>query len=482
MDINELVQTLPRASDEERALVVRAFEFAREAHQGQLRYSGEEYITHPLAVAQILASQRAEAKTIAAGLLHDVLEDVDGMSERLKKEFGPEVFFLVDGVTKLGELKYKGAERHAESLRKLFVAMAKDIRVILIRLADRLHNIRTLDYVPEEKKKRIAIETIDIYAPLANRLGMGELKEALEDGAFPYAYPEAYAITKNLLKLKKHETELRLEKMYRTLTQELTECAVPNFKIDSRVKGLYSLYKKLSRYNMDIEKIYDIIALRVLVPTIPDCYRTLGIIHALWKPAPERVKDYIATPKPNGYQSIHTSVFTGDGAVAEIQVRTYAMHHEAEYGVASHVGYEETGKTKQPWTLSHKLAWITELLKLQQEYEENEEFLENLRMDFFSDRIFVFTPKGDVVELPDGASVLDFAYAIHSDIGSHASGATVSGKYTALDHKLKSGDIVYIETKKSSRPSHKWLEYAKTSMARKHIRLAIQESGGKRKN
>ena len=475
MNPKELLNTLPHARSEARALILRAFNFAQEAHEGQRRFSGEPYISHPLAVALILAEQGAEPKTIAAGLLHDVLEDSNGMSERLKKEFGPEIFFLVDGVTKLGELKYKGLERHAESLRKLFIAMAKDIRVILIRLADRLHNMRTLSHVPEEKKKRIAIETIDIYAPLANRLGMGKLKEALEDGAFPYAYPEEYTLTKNLLKLKKHETEVRLEKMYRTLTRELSSFGITDFKIDYRVKGLYSLYKKLRRYSMDIEKVYDIIALRVILQSVPDCYQTLGIIHALWKPAPERVKDYIATPKPNGYQSIHTSVFTGDGAVAEIQVRTSEMHQEAEYGVASHLGYEETGKMKRPWSLSRKLSWIDELLKLQQEYKKNEEFLENLKVDFFNDRIFVFTPKGDVVELPEGASVLDFAYAIHSDIGSHASGASVSGKYASLDHKLKSGDIVHIETKKTSRPSQKWLEYVKTSMARKHIRFILQE-------
>lgn len=481
MNLDELLDTLPQLGTEERALITRAFNFAKEAHKGQLRYSGEEYLSHPFAVAEILAQQGAGPETIAAGLLHDVLEDVHGMREHLKKEFGPEIFFLVDGVTKLGELKYKGLERHAESLRKLFIAMAKDIRVILIRLADRLHNVHTLSHIPEEqKRKRIAIETIDIYAPLANRLGMGKLKEALENEAFPHAYPEEYALTNKLLTLKKQEAELRAEKMYRALTQELTEFGITDFKIDYRVKGLYSLYKKLLRYNMEIEKIYDIIALRVLVPNVSDCYQTIGTIHALWKPAPERLKDYIATPKPNGYQSIHTSVFTGDGAVAEIQVRSYTMHQEAEYGVASHLGYEEMGKTKRAWSLSRKLSWIDELLKFQQEYKKNEEFLENLKVDFFSDRIFVFTPKGDVVELPDGASVLDFAYAIHSDIGSHASGATVSGKYAPLDHQLKSGDIVHVETKKSSHPSSKWLGHVKTSMARKHIRFFLQEERDKK--
>ncbi len=482
MELTDILNSLGSISPSNRALILRAYDFAYETHKGQMRLSGEPYIIHPLAVAAILAEQDADAKTIAAGLLHDCLEDYPDTREKLKTEFGPEIFFLVDGVTKLGSLKYKGLERHAESLRKLFIAMAKDIRVILIRLADRLHNVRTLVHVPEEKRQRIALETIDIYAPLANRLGMGQLKDALEDEAFPFAFPKEYALVKNLLKQKKRETELRLQKMYRSLTRELTDAGMQNYKIDYRMKGLYSLYKKLLRYQMDIEKVYDIIALRIIIPSVSDCYQTLGIIHALWKPAPERIKDYIATPKPNGYQSIHTSVFAGDGAVAEIQIRTYDMHHEAEYGVASHVGYEEMGKSKNPWKLSHKLAWIQELLRLQHEYDENEEFLKNLKMDFFQDRIFVFTPKGDVVELPDGASALDFAYCIHSDIGDHASAATVSGKYTSLDHKLKSGDIVHIETKKTSRPSHKWIEYVKTSMARKHIRISLAQKNTREKN
>ncbi len=481
MELHNILQSLGSLSPSDHELISHAYEFAKETHKGQLRFSGEPYIIHPLAVAEILAEQDADAKTIAAGLLHDCLDDYPEKREQLKREFGPEIFLLVDGVTKLGHLKYKGLERHAESLRKLFIAMAKDIRVMLIRLADRLHNVRTLAFVPEEKRERIALETIDIYAPLANRLGMGQLKEALEDGAFPFVYPEEYTLVKNLLKQKKHETELRLQKMYRSLTRNLANAGVQDYKIDYRVKGLYSLYKKLRRHGMDIEKVYDIIALRVIVSSISDCYQVLGIIHAQWKPAPERIKDYIATPKPNGYQSIHTSVFSGDGAVAEIQIRTFAMHHEAEYGVASHVGYEEMGKNKRPWKISQKLSWIQELLRLQREYHENEEFLENLKMDFFQDRIFVFTPKGDVVELPEGASALDFAYSIHSDIGDHASAATVSGKYVSLDHKLKSGDIVHIETKKTSRPSHKWLDYVKTSMARKNIRISLSQKTTQKK-
>lgn len=456
-------------------LIRRARAFAEEAHNGQRRLSGEPYIIHPLRVAEILIALNTDAETVAAGLLHDVLEDNDNMKEKLKKEFGDEIFFLVDGVTKLGELKYKGLERHAESLRKLFIAMAKDIRVILIRLSDRLHNIETLQYIDAEKQKRIALETIEIYAPLANRLGMGEMKEKLEDIAFPYALPDAYSQTKELLKKKKRETESRLQKMYRTMHKELVSFGLKDFRIDYRVKGLYSLYKKLKRYDMDIEKIYDIIALRIILGNAAECYQAIGIIHGLWKPAPERFKDYIATPKPNGYQSIHTSVFSGDGAVAEIQIRTKDMHERAEYGIASHVGYEETGKQKRGFELDKKLGWIEELLRWQKEFRNNAEFIENLKMDFFQDRIFVFTPKGDVVELPDGASALDFAYAIHSDIGRHASGSTVSGKYVSLDHRLKSGDIVFIETKEKSRPSYKWLEYAKTSMAKKHIKSALQE-------
>ena len=462
--LTNIVNSLNSLPDRE--LVSRAYVFAREAHEGQLRYSGEPYITHPLAVAGILTEQHADAKTIAAGLLHDCLEENHGVRECLKKEFGPEIFFLVEGVTRLGHLKYKGAERHAESLRKLFIATAKDIRVLLIRLADRLHNVRTLAAVPEEKRLRIAVETIEIYAPLANRLCMGQLKEELEDGAFPFTLPEEHTLVKKLLKEKRRETQPRLEKMYRALARSLAVAGMKNFSIDYRAKGLYSLYKKLLRYKMDIEKVYDLIALRVIVESISDCYQALGIVHMLWKPAPERIKDYIATPKPNGYQSIHTSVFVGDGTVAEVQIRTADMHREAEYGVSSHMAYKERDMSK-------RLAWIDELLKLQREYKENEEFLENLKMDFFQDRIFVFTPKGDVVELPEGASVLDFAFCIHSDIGMHASAATVSGKYSPLDYKLKSGDIVKIETKKTSRPSHKWLDYVKTSMARKHIRMSL---------
>lgn len=475
MNTTTLQNALHNKTPDERALVEHALAFATAAHKNQKRLSGEPYIVHPITVAHTLALLGMDAKTISAGLLHDVLEDNHGVRDRLKKEFDSEIFFLVEGVTKLGTLKYKGLERHAESLRKLFVAMAKDIRTLIIRLADRLHNVETLEFVPEEKRVRIANETLEIYAPLANRLGMGVLKEKLEDAAFPHAYPKEHAQVRELLKSKHKETEERLEKMYRSLATVLAQNRDQQFSIDYRVKGLYSLYRKLLRYNMDIEKVYDIIALRVIVPSVSDCYNTLGLVHSLWKPAPERIKDYIATPKPNGYQSIHTSVFAGDGAVAEIQIRTETMHAEAEHGVASHIGYKESGKPRAGGKIAKQLGWVHELLRYQREFKTNEEFLENLKMDFFQNRIFVFTPKGDVIELPEGASVLDFAYHIHSDVGNHASAATVSGKYVGLDHTLHSGDIVHVETKKTNRPSKKWMEYVHTSLARKHIKMALQE-------
>ncbi len=471
--IKELIDLLPLNTDS--GLIERAYHFALKAHDGQKRLSGEEYIAHPLEVAKILAGLRTDNETIAAGLLHDVLEDTTVTRDDLVREFGETVAFLVDGVTKLGQLKYQGVERHVESLRKLFVAMAKDLRVIMIRLADRLHNIRTLQHVPKDKQKRIALETLEIYAPLANRLGMWKIKGALEDGAFPYAYPKEYAAVTALRKTKGRESIKRLEKLYRTLSREAVAQGIKDIKIEYRIKYLYSLYEKLKRHQMNIDQIYDISALRVIVPTVADCYQVLGLIHTLWKPVSGRLKDYIANPKPNGYQSIHTTIFAGDGSMAEIQIRTEDMHEEAEYGLASHLIYDENGKAKKPRLNDPKLAWLNKLLEWQKEAQHSEDYLTALKTDFFEDRIFVFTPKGDVIELPVGATALDFAYAIHSEIGDHASGATVNGKFVALTTVLKNDDVILIETKKSNRPSVKWLEHVKTGLARKHIKSYLQK-------
>ncbi|MBI2482395.1 MAG: bifunctional (p)ppGpp synthetase/guanosine-3',5'-bis(diphosphate) 3'-pyrophosphohydrolase [Candidatus Vogelbacteria bacterium] len=471
--LKELIDLLP--ADTQIGLIERAYTFATQAHAGQKRFSGEDYITHPVEVAKILATMRADIETIVAGLLHDVLEDTTVTRPELVKEFGETVTFLVDGVTKLGQLKYQGVERHVESLRKLFVAMAKDLRVIMIRLADRLHNIRTLNHIPKNKQKRIAIETLEIYAPLANRLGMWKIKGSLEDSAFPYAYPKEYALVVTLRKTKGRESVKRLEKLYRTLSREAITQGIKDIKIEYRIKYLYSLYEKLKKHDMNIDQIYDLSALRVIVPTVADCYQILGLIHTLWKPVSGRLKDYVANPKPNGYQSIHTTIFVGDNSMAEVQIRTELMHEKAEYGVASHLIYDEHGKTKKTRLTDPKLAWLNKLLEWQKHPHQSEDYLAILKTDFFEDRIFVFTPKGDVIELPVGATPLDFAYAIHSEIGDHANGATVNGKFVALMTPLKTDDIVLIETKKSSKPSVKWLEHVKTGMARKHIKSYIQK-------
>jgi len=470
----------PKKADRE--LVIRAFKYAEEAHKNQQRKSGEPYIIHPYNVALILADLGADAETISAGLLHDTVEDTGITLKNIEQDFNKNIAFMVDGVTKLGELKYKGVVRHVESLRKLFVAMAKDIRVIVIRLADRLHNVRTLQYIEPEKQKRIALETLEIYAPLANRLGMWKMKGLLEDASFPYAYPKEFKTVVALRKTKGRETIKRLVKIYRTLQTTLTERKFKDFVIDYRIKYLYSLYMKLKRNDMDINSIYDISALRVIVKDVEQCYQVLGIVHSLWRPVSGKLKDYIATPKPNGYQSIHTAVFTGEGNIIEIQIRSQGMQHEAEHGAASHLLYDETGKPKEGGSekqLAKSVKWIHELIEWQKEVKESSEFLLALKTDFIHDRIFIFTPKGDVIELPKGSTVLDFAYAIHTDIGDHAFGAKVNGKFVSLNTELKNKSTVSVETQKSSQPTIKWLDYVKTSMAKRHIKNILNISDKK---
>jgi len=481
LDPKDITALMKQLSEKDRELITRAFLFAEKAHINQRRKSGEPYIVHPYNVALILADFGADAETIAAGLLHDTVEDTGITLIDIEKEFNKIIAFMVDGVTKLGELKYQGVVRHVESLRKLFVAMAEDIRVIVIRLADRLHNVRTLQYVESEKQKRIALETLEIYAPLANRLGMWRMKGLLEDASFPYAYPKEYKEVVALRKTKGRETIKRLEKIYRTLQTILTKHKFKDFIIDYRIKYLYSLYTKLKRNNMDIDNIYDISALRVIVDSIEQCYQVLGLVHSLWRPVPGKLKDYIANQKPNGYQSIHTAVFTGEGNIVEIQIRSKEMQHEAEYGAASHILYDEMGKPKKSDDkhLSKSVKWINELIEWQKEVKESSEFLHALTTDFIHDRIFVFTPKGDVVELPKGSTILDFAYAIHSDIGDHAIGARMNGKFVSLNTELKNKSSVLIETQKTGHPTIKWLDYVKTSMAKRHIKNILNISGNK---
>ncbi|MFA6077503.1 MAG: RelA/SpoT family protein [Candidatus Paceibacterota bacterium] len=475
----DITDLMVKKTKENEALVERAYSFAKKAHGDQKRFSGEPYFeSHVVEVAKNLARLHMDAKTIAAGLLHDTVEDSNISDEEILKEFGPEISFLVKGVTKLGKLKYRGLERHVESLRKFFIATGQDARVIVIKLADRLHNVSTLRHVPEAKRKRIALETLEIYAPIANRLGIGRIQGELEDYSFEFAYPKEFEQVKKLLKERETAGELEAEKIKRSLRKELAENGVKSFKTDSRIKHLWSLYLKLKRHDMDMDKIYDLVALRIIVPSIEDCYRVLGIIHKKWRPLPGRIKDYIALPKPNGYQSIHTTVFSGDGGIIEIQIRTKEMHEEAEFGIASHLGYKEVGKKKskpKEENVNKKLEWIQEITEWQKNVSKSGEFLEHLKMDFFKNRVFVFTPQGDVIELPEESSPIDFAYAIHSDVGNHVSGAKVNGKLVALNTKLKNADIVEISTKEGSKPSAKWLEFTKTAFARKQIKSHAQE-------
>ncbi len=463
----------------ETELIKKAYKFAQIAHEGQKRLSGDPYFIHVFETAKILAGLGMDAQTIAAGLLHDVLEDTKIKEEEIEKEFGPDILFLIKGVTKLGTLKYRGHERHVESLRKFFVAMANDLRVVIIKFADRLHNLRTLQFIREDKKKRIAVESIEVYAPLANRLGMGKLKGEIEDAAFPYVYPKEHAQIEEIIKEKKDLYQKNLAEVRKELEKELNKNKIKVAEIDYRMKHKYSLWKKLMKREMDIEKIYDIIALRVVVETVEDCYRVLGLVHSIWRPLPGRIKDYIAVPKPNGYRSIHTTIFTGQSGIAEIQIRTKEMHAEAAYGIAAHFAYKENGNKKaSKKTMDDKLKfkWIEELKDLNYSPNEPKKFIEHLKTDFFSDRIFIFTPQGDVVDLPEDSNPIDFAYSIHSDIGDHIFGAKINGKMSQIYTKLKNGDIVEIITRKDSHPSIKWLEYVKTTVAKKHIKSYLEKN------
>lgn len=459
----------------EEELINKAFKFGERAHEGQKRFSGEPYFVHVFEVSKNLAKLGMDATAIAAGLLHDVLEDTQITEEEIRKTFGDDVLFLVKGVTKLGTLKYRGHERHVESLRKFFIAMANDLRVVIIKFADRLHNLKTLKFVPEDKRRRIAVESIEVYAPLANRLGMGKLKGEIEDAAFPYAFPEEYAQVEEIIKEKKDSYQKNLTEVRKELEKELKKNKIKFVEIDYRLKHKYSLYKKLLKYDMDIEKIYDIVALRVVVDTVEECYRVLGLVHSIWNPLPGRIKDYIAVPKPNGYRSIHTTIFTGLGRVAEIQIKTKEMHAEAAYGIAAHFAYKEKSG-KKVRDDKNKFNWIEELKNLNYSPDNPKNFIDHLKMDFFNDRIFIFTPKGDVIDLPEDSTPLDFAYSIHSDIGDHTFGVKINNKMSHIFTKLKNGDIVEIVTKKDSKPSSKWLEYAKTSIAKKHIKSYLEKN------
>ncbi len=468
---------LPDIGNTEKALIKKACIFAEKAHDGQQRKSGEPYYNHVFQTGVNLATLRMDADTIAAGIMHDVLEDTAVTSEEMTQEFGEHITKLVEGVTKLGKLRYTGAERHVESLRKFFIAMADDIRVVVIKLCDRLHNIQTLQYVSPEKQKRIALETLEIHARLADRLGMGRLKAQLEDAAFPYVYPEDYKKTLALFESLRPISDEQLEKVVGTLKEELSVFDVQIERIDHRVKHLYSLWQKLKRYKMDESKVHDVVALRIIVPTITQCYQALGVIHGLYRPFPGRFKDYIAVPKPNGYRSLHTTIFSGDGNTLEIQIRTQDMHKEAEYGIASHLSYKELGESLTKEEITKKTGWTKELLEWQEDIGQHKDFMKNLKDDFFEHRVFILTPRGDVIDLPDGSSPIDFAYAVHSDIGDHVAGAKINGKLVPLNTILKNRDVVSIEVKEGSCPKRKWLDMTKTTLAKRKIKAYIKEHG-----
>ena len=513
--INDIIAKLHSPEESDVSLVRDAHDFAKKAHEGHRRYSGKPYTTHLVAVAEILADMGMGAKTVAAGLLHDIIEDTETTREEVKERFGEEILFLVEGVTKLGSVRYYGTDRHNESLRKLFVATSEDIRVLIIKLADRLHNMQTLEHVPKEKQERIARETLEIYVPVTHRLGIGRIRKELEDLAFPYVYPEEHKKVEEMVRPDMKRALEKIEKARKTLQRRLAESGLTNFTTHCRVKGLYSLFRKLERRDWDLEKIHDLLAIRVVVSDIDTCYRVLGIIHEVWRPLPKRMKDYIAFPKPNGYRSIHTTVITGEGTIIEVQIRTPDMHREAEFGVASHLNYKlgtsqketsgqsgriwgsylipslfrpfswkrrtfeentETNPTKSKFINRELIPkWIREIGEAHKEATNTGAFVQGLQQDFFSHRIFAFTPKGDVIDLPVGASPVDFAYAIHTDIGNHISGVKVNGKLVQLNTTLQNGDIVDVDTKKSSWPTQKWLEFAKTNLAQRRIRTALSQ-------
>jgi GTP pyrophosphokinase len=448
--------------------IEEAYAFALEHHAGQMRKSGEPFISHPLEVAMILAGLNLDTATLQAAILHDVVEDSKVSMKKLRETFGDEVAALVDGVTKLGRIKVSSlAEAQSQNMRKMLIAMAKDIRVILIKLADRLHNMRTLAALPEEKQHQKAIETMEIYAPLAHRLGISSIKWELEDLAFYYLEPRKFAQIQKMVAESRAAREAYLHQVIETLTAELEAIGVTS-EISGRPKHLYSIYQKMTHRGKDFSEIYDLIALRVIVDSVKDVYGALGTVHSIWKPVPGRFKDYVAMPKFNMYQSLHTTVIGPAGRPLEIQIRTEEMHRTAEYGIAAHWRYKEGGRTDEAF--DERLAWLRQMLEWQTELKDPREFMEALKIDLFEDEVFVFSPKGDVISLRKGSTPIDFAYMIHTEIGHHCVGAKVNGSIVTLDYELQMGDRVEILTNKSSWPSRDWLNIVRTSSARSKIR------------
>lgn len=456
------------------ALLNKAYDFAKAAHEGQLRATGEPYFVHCFAVALKLADLKLPSHVIAAGILHDVPEDTSRTLDDIANEFGDDIASMVGAITKLGHVKYRGEERYIENLRKMFVAMAEDVRVVFIKFADRMHNMETLYALPEHKRLRIAREVLEIYAPIANRLGMGEYRGLFEDYAFRYLEPKEYSWTKHLLEERVKKFGPSLDHAIKSVGDDLRRHNIHYLDIHGRVKHCYSLYRKLQKYKNDMSKVYDIVAMRVVVKDITDCYAVLGLLHGLYTPLPGRIKDYIAQPKPNGYQSLHTTVFDETGSILEFQIRTQEMHIESEYGVAAHWRYK-AGATRE----ERNIQWMEELSRIQKELNANDfmAHLNELKLDMFRDRIFVFTPKGDVIDLPEESTPVDMAYAIHTEIGNKVAQAKVNGEIAALDRPLKSGDMCeLIMDKNRKSPNKDWLKFVKTRHARAKIKAALHDA------
>jgi GTP pyrophosphokinase len=492
MTVEELleIRKIP-FSEEQKERIIKAYRFAEKAHQGQKRASGDDYFVHCSSVAKTLVRMGLGSITVSAALLHDVYEDTEVSLEEIKKEFGKEIAFIVEGVSKLSKVQLKGSDDdyYLNNLQKMFLAMAADIRVILIKLADRLHNMETLSALPKEKQQRIAKETMEIFVPIANRLGIGEIKGQLEDLCFKYLDPRNY---KYVLELEKEVYPLRekyVNEVIKTLKKKLKEENIDFLDIHGRAKHYYSLYNKLQRYEKDIEKIYDLAAVRIVVPKVADCYEALGVVHKNYKPLIGRIKDYISLPKPNGYKSIHTTIFGPQGKILEVQIRTEKMHDEAEYGIAAHWIYDQgkAGRWKNfifgdqhlPKVPDEEIDWVKQLKEWhKQTGGGTDEFWKSLKIDFFQNHIFVFTPNGDVVELPEGSTSIDFAYKIHSEIGDKTSGVKINGKMSSLDTVLVNGDLVEVITTKNLKlPSRDWLNFVKTAQAKDKIKTALRKNG-----
>ena len=469
-DLVEKVRATNPDADTE--LLRRAYVFSAFEHKGQVRHSGEPYLVHPLEVADLLADMKLDVVAVAAGLLHDIVEDTQTPIERIKELFGADIAHVVEGVTKLGAIPFSSSEeRQAENFRKMLLAMVDDIRVILVKLADRLHNMRTLHHLPEERRVKIAQETRDIYAPIANRLGMSKVKNELEELAFRYLEPKAYESLRQQVEARRRATEGLIEELTKTIGAKLAEAQVPVLHIDGRIKRLFSIHQKLKRQKIDLDQVYDFMALRIITASVKDCYAALGIIHQTWSPVPGRIKDFIAMPRPNGYQSLHTSVVSDRGFPFEVQIRTAEMHRVAEEGIAAHWKYKE-GRHGADRDEQYFL-WLRQLLEFQQEVRDPQEFLQNLKIELYPEEVYIFTPKGEVKALPRDATPVDFAYAIHTDVGHQCVGARVNGKMVPLRTRIRNGDIVQVVTAPGHHPSRDWLNFVVTSRARNKIRHYI---------